>query len=190
MSGARLAVDEAGALLARARRIMVIGNSGAGKSTLSRQIADRLDLPYVSHDRDIRWLPGWQVRDRAEQRRLTEAFAAAPAWVMDGTNVSTFDLRAPRADLVIWLRPSRVRALWQLAGRVLRNHGRVRPDMAEGCPEPLPDRAFLAWIWTFEARQSPRIEAALEHFAPEVPVVILRTRAEARHLLEAAGMPG
>ncbi|WP_238365186.1 hypothetical protein [Mesobacterium pallidum] len=47
---------------------MVIGVSGSGKSTLSQQIAARLDIPYVSHDRDIRWLPGWQVRDRAEHR--------------------------------------------------------------------------------------------------------------------------
>lgn len=177
------APTDAQPILASAKRVLVIGNSGGGKSTLSRRIEEKLGLPHVSIDRDIRWLPGWQVRDRGEQRRLTEHYAAQDRWVIDGTTVSTFDIRVPRADLVIWLRPSRGRALWQLATRILHSYGRVRPDMAPGCPEKLPDREFLEWIWTFEARQAPRIEDALNRHGADVPLTILRTRSESEILI-------
>lgn len=178
-----ISIEKAGRVIRDARRILVIGNSAGGKSTLSRKIAERFDLHYVSLDRDVRWLPGWTVRDRAEQRQLTEQFVAMEAWVIDGTTVSSFDLRCPRADLVIWMRPHRWRALWQLAKRVWGSYGEVRIDMAEGCPEQLPDREFLTWIWTFEKRQSPRIIAGLDRFAPEVPVVTLRKPSDGNQLV-------
>ncbi|WP_424968092.1 hypothetical protein [Dinoroseobacter sp. S375] len=167
---------EAAELLASARRVLVFGVSGGGKSALSRWIEQTYGLPHISMDRDIRWLPGWQVRDRVEQRRRTETYVAQERWVMDGTTVSSFDIRVPRADLGIWIRVPRAQALWQMMGRVLKSYGRVRFDMAQGCPEQLPDRAFLDWIWTFEAKQAPRICAALEQYGPDLPVVTLRSR--------------
>ncbi|WP_424969915.1 hypothetical protein [Dinoroseobacter sp. S76] len=172
------------ARLATAQRVLVFGVSGGGKSTLSAAIEREYGLPHISIDRDIRWLPGWQVRDRAEQRKLTEGFVAQDRWVIDGTTVSTFDLRVPRADLAIWVRVSRARALWQLTKRVWRSYGQVRPDMAEGCPEQLPDREFLTWIWTFEAKQSPKIRASLDRYGPDLPLVTLRTTAESRTLIK------
>ena len=187
MSGAvpedLLSVAEARALLPQARRIAVIGVSGAGKSTLSVEIARRHGLPHISHDRDIRWLPGWQMRDRREIRRMEEAFAAGESWIMDGTAVSTLAVQLDRADLCLWLRPPGWLALWQLAGRVRRYYGTVRPDMAEGCPEPIPDWAFLRYIWTYEARQSPRILALLNTHPRRVPTAVLSGRRDIRALL-------
>ena len=175
--------SEARQILGTARRVLVIGISGGGKSTLSREIEARYGLPHISIDRDIRWLPGWEVRDRDAQRELTKGFVAQDRWVIDGTTVSTFDLRVPRAELVIWVRVSRARALWQLARRVWGSYGKVRSDMAEGCPEQVPDREFLTWIWTFEARQSPKILAGLARHGPEVPLATLRSGAEIRDLM-------
>lgn len=170
-------------VLRNARRILVIGSSAGGKSTLSRSIAAQFDLPYISLDRDVRWLPGWTVRNRAEQRRLTEKFVAMEKWIIDGTTVSSFDLRCPRADLVIWMRPHRMRTMWQLAKRVWGSYGQVREDMAEGCPEQLPDWEFLDWIWTFEQKQSPRIIEGLDRFGADVPVVTLRKPSDGNQLV-------
>ncbi len=104
---------------------------------------------------------------------------------MDGNGPSTFDLRLPRADLVVWVRVPRRTALMGVARRVLLNYGTVRIDMAEGCPEQLPDREFLTYIWTFEQRLAPRIVAAIDQHGPDVPVVTLRTRREFEALLVA-----
>ena len=170
-------------LLRAANRVMVIGNSGGGKTTLSLEIAARFDLEYLSMDRDVRWLHGWKVRERGVQRRIIRDLVARDRWVMDGTGPSSFDLRVPRAVLIIWLRVPRLQALTGVASRVVGNCGRVRPAMAEGCPEPIPDLAFLTFIWRFEQDTAPRILDKIKAFGPDVPVVVLRSRHVASDLL-------
>ena len=56
--------------------------------------------------------------------------------------------------------------------------------MADGCPEQIPDFAFLRWIWTFEAKQAPRLVSAVQNHAPDLPVLILRSRHEIDAMLE------
>ncbi|MEM9344958.1 MAG: AAA family ATPase [Pseudomonadota bacterium] len=170
----QVSVSDAAGILKSANRVLVIGCSGGGKSTLSLRLSER--FAHVSYDRDIRWLPGWRVRDRDEHRSLVSQYVAEERWVMDGTTVSTFDLRLPRADLVIWIRVPRRVALLGVARRVLKHYGTVRIEMADGCPEKLPDREFLTFIWTFERRVAPRILSGLDRFGPDVPVVILTSR--------------
>lgn len=74
-------------------------------------------------------------------------------------------------------------ALMGIARRVLSNYGSVRVDMAEGCPEQLPDREFLSYIWTFEKKVAPRITAGLDRHGPKVPVVIIPSRKSAAALI-------
>lgn len=170
-------------LLRAANRVMVIGNSGGGKTTLSLQIAASFDLEYLSMDRDVRWLPGWKVRERDEQRGIIRDLVARDRWVMDGTGPSSFDLRVPRADLIIWLHVPRLQALAGLASRVARNLGRVRSAMADGCPEPIPNLAFLQFIWFFDQDTAPRILDKIDIYGRDVPVLVLRSRRETSELL-------
>lgn len=182
-------IEDAAMLLNRAKRICVIGSSGGGKSTLSQSLANALHLTYVSLDRDVRWLPGWQERARDEQRELLRHFVDGEAWVIDGSGSSSFDVRLPRTDLIIWLRLPRWKCILGVAKRVARYKGTVRPDMAEGCPEPLPDREFLSYIWNFEDRFAPRIVQEIDRHGPTVPVVTLKSHGEMAHLLDLAGLP-
>lgn len=177
-------MHEATALLRSANRIMVIGSSGGGKSTLSQRLAARRDLPYVSMDRDFFWLPGWVKREKSEERRLIAETVAKDRWLMDGSGPSTFDLRLPRTDFVIWVRLSRWRCLWGVGKRGLRHFGRTRPDMAPGCVEKVPDLEFLRYIWTFEKRSVPKILDGLQQYGPDVPVLQLKSRRQMRALLD------
>ena len=181
-----ITVAVAADILPVAQRIVVIGCSGGGKTTLSMKIADLFDLPYQSLDRDVGWLPGWVARDRAEQRVLLKTFAARDRWVMDGSGSSSFDVRLPRTDLVIWVRVPRRVALWGLARRVCANYGKVRVGMAKGCPEPLPDWEFLSYIWNFERLHVPQFTQAIDTHGPDVPVVTLRSHREMEALFPKA----
>lgn len=169
-------VEDALPVLRQASRILVIGCSGGGKSTLSRKLSEKLDLPYVSMDRDFYWLSGWVKRPKAEERALIAAKVAEDHWIMDGSGASSFDLRLPRTELVIWVRVPRRVCFWGLVCRVASSFGRVRPDMAPGCPEQLPDREFLSYIWNFERRVSPVIIQMLDRHGPAVPVLTLTSR--------------
>ena len=185
-----ITIDEAGERLRTAERVLVIGCSGGGKSTLSRRLAEHFHLEYLSIDRDVRWLPGWQERDRAARQKILEALVARERWVVDGSNPSTFDLRVPRADLVIWVRMPRLVCLFGVVRRVWRYHGTVRPEMADGCPEPLPDRTFLDYIWNFEKNSAPVFVRELEQHGNGVALVTLRSRKDTHRLLARAGIEG
>lgn len=177
-----IAIDEAAERLKTAQRLLVIGCSGSGKSTLARKLAGRLDLPYVSMDREIFWLPGWQVRPRGQAMARLQAIVAQERWIIDGTSPGTLQMRLPRAHLVLWLRPRRWVSIYGVVSRWLRFRGRSRPEMADGCPEKI-DREFLAYVWNFERTESPEIQENLAAYGPHVPVCVLKSRAQAASLL-------
>lgn len=162
--------------------MLVVGCSGGGKSTLARALSAALDLPYISMDRAFFWLPGWVLRERSQIREMIGEAVAQERWIMDGTSPGTFDLRLPRADLVIWLRLPRLACLANVVRRRIRYAGRTRPEMAEGCPEKL-DLEFLRYIWSFEEKMSPQIDAALRSGDGSPPVFVLTSRRDAEMLL-------
>jgi adenylate kinase family enzyme len=180
-------IADAAKMLVHFNRILVIGCSGGGKSTLSQKLGRRFDLPFVSMDRDFYWLPGWVRRDRDEARALIAEAVDNDRWIMDGTGVTSFDLRVPRSDLIIWVRMPRWLCLWGVFSRSLRNFGRTRPEMAPGCRERLADREFLSFIWNFETKTTPRIVKSIHALSPQCPVVTLTSRRQMRELVDLVG---
>ncbi|MFT4003209.1 MAG: AAA family ATPase [Rhizobium sp.] len=181
-------IDQGAALVRMANRILVMGCSGGGKSTLSLKLAARFGLAYISIDRDILWLPGWVERGKEEQRAIIVAKVRGERWIMDGTNPSTFDVRLPRTDLVIWVRMPRLLCVWGVVSRWIKWMGRTRPEMAPGCIEKV-DWEFLRFIWTFEEKFTPRVLAGLAAHGAEVPVLQVKSRGEMRQLLDLLGGP-
>ncbi|MCY1395396.1 hypothetical protein D9M71_103410 [compost metagenome] len=156
------------------QRIVILGNAGSGKSTLARALGKRLGLPVVHLD-TLFWEPGW-VEPDAEQFRTRVSQAIAPdAWVCEGNYARrTFDLRLPRADLIIWLDTPRLTCFARVILRSIMN--RPRPDLAAGCAEKL-DRAFLTFlnfVWNFDRGYRPGIEATRLAISPQTPTMHLQ----------------
>ncbi len=179
---------KAAELLLEVNRVLVIGCSGGGKTTLSVQLANRLSLEYISIDRDVRWLPNWTERDKRQQRKMITEMVNRDRWLMDGSGASTFDLRLPRTDLILWVRVTRYTALKGLTLRVIRNLGSVRPEMAEGCPEKLPDLEFLSYIWNFEKKHTPIFIEIIDKHGSDIPIAVLQSHAEIGKLLSSTSL--
>ncbi len=143
-------------------RIVILGCAGAGKSTLGRKLSERTGAPFICLD-EIWWRHGADaVAFRAEMTRLH----ADEAWVSDGNFAgATFDVRLPRATLVVWLDRPRAHC-------ALRAVTRLFPKDAEHGLTRLPE--VLRFIWNFERINRPRIEALRMRHAPDVPVLRLR----------------
>jgi len=124
------------------RRVLVIGSPGAGKSTLAAGIASRTGLPLIHLDAHY-WRPGWIETGKEEWAERVNLLASGDDWVMDGNHGGTLALRLARADTVLWLDFPVWLCLVRIVGRALRYRGRVRPDMAEGCPERLSLEFFF-----------------------------------------------
>ena len=158
------------------QRILVIGSPGAGKSTLASRIAGRLGVPPIHLDREY-FGPGWAVPSKAEWRERVRALAARPSWVMDGNYASTFDLRVPRAEAVVWLDLPRLTCLARVIRRVLRYWGTTRPDLGSDCIERF-DWPFMRWIWSYPQKMRPKTARMLQRLRPDQRVYVLRSRSE------------
>ena len=87
---------------------------------------------------------------------------AGETWISDGNfAVATFDLRLPRATLVVWLDRPRLFCAWRAITRVFRpgeDHRICRLVKV------------LRFIWNFDRINRPLIEAQRIAHGPNVPV--------------------
>jgi adenylate kinase family enzyme len=169
------------------RRVVVIASaSGNGKTTLGRELAERLDVPFLELDALVHG-PGWVETPDAELRELVEPVLARDGWVIDGSyrrKLGTLVLDA--ADTVVWLDlpvrvwlPRLLRRTWRrMRGReVLWNENR------ESIRDALLGRESLV---VFALRSHFRRRREWARDLAHLPVVRLRTTSEVRHFLDSA----
>lgn len=154
-------------------RVLVIGSPGAGKSTLAAQLAAALGLPLVHLDQ-LFWSAGWEMRTEGEFAGLVREAIGRERWVIDGNYASNLRERMARADTVIYLDPPTRLCLWRVLKRIASGYGKVRPDMAAGCPERF-DFEFLRYVASFRSKVRPLVEAILREF-PDCVLIRCRTR--------------
>ncbi|MGH8122949.1 MAG: hypothetical protein ACREPT_09285 [Rudaea sp.] len=155
-------------------RIVVLGCAGSGKSHLARRLGAQLGVPVFSLD-DI-WQPDWTADMTPAFRETLTRLHAGEAWISDGNFAAvSFDIRMPRATLVVWLERPRWLCYLRAVTRVLRGDHFHR---LRGLPKA------LRFIANFDQLNRPRIEALRLQYAPGVPVARLRSEEQvAQHLL-------
>jgi adenylate kinase family enzyme len=165
---------------------IVASASGNGKTTVGRELAQRIDVPFVELDSLVHG-PGWAETPDAELRRLVEPILAGHGWVVDGVYRRKLgDLVLESADTVIWLDlPIRV---W-LPRLLRRTNRRIRGD------ETLWNDNRESWRTALVGRESLFVWAVRSHFArrrdwprelAHYPVVRLRSQRAVECFLQEA----
>ncbi len=166
-----------------------MGCSGSGKSTFATALAARLGVPYVSLD-GMFWKPGWVEPDKAEFGADVAAVAGGDAWVIDGNYPSHAGaLRRERADAVCLLDLPRLTCLAGVIRRSIASYGRVRPEMAPGCPEKV-DFGFYRYVWTYRDVQLPKLLTYLSDLRADQRLATFTTRSDADAFLAAVPPAG
>ena len=162
-------------------RIMIVGCGGAGKSTLARQLGEKLGLPVVHLDK-LFWHSGWVESTKEEIDGKIMLELQKERWIIDGNYMRTMPIRMAHCDTVIFLDFNRVSCVWSILKRYLTNIGKVRPDMAEGCPEKI-DWEFFVWVWNFNKTKRERIYRMLKE-AEGIETIVLKNRRAVKKFLE------
>lgn len=163
-------------------RVMIIGCGGAGKSTLARALGEKTGLPVVHLDQ-IWWAPGnWQHVRREEFDEILYQEMEKPRWILDGNFNRTMEPRLEKCDTVIYLDMNRFVCLKNWLGRVIKNWGKARADMVEGCAEWF-DPEMAMWIWNFNKNNRKRYYRLLSE-QKNKNVYILKSRREVKRFLK------
>ena len=169
------------------RRVNVKGTSGSGKTTFARELARRLEVPYVELDalhHDANWT---EAGAEELQARVRAAMDAAPdGWVIDGNYESKLGtLVMGAADTIVWLDlPLRLklRRLWRRTTDRIRNDVELWNGNRETWWNAVwgPQSLFGWMVRTHvsQRREWPR------RYAGDPRFVRLRSDAEARAWLE------
>lgn len=168
------------------RRIAVIGCPGAGKTELSRRLNAITGLPLIHLDRLYHDGRFDYRRNRSAWRQRVQELVHEPAWLIDGNYRSTFDIRLPAADTIIFLDYPTWLCLSRAIRRRLHFRTRVRPDMPASWREQL-GFSFLHFILQFRRRQAPELRRRLAELASDRQVIILKSPRQAEHLLTELG---
>jgi len=158
-------------------RIVLLGRGGAGKTTLARRLSEATGAPHICLDEV--WQPGWSRENVPEFRALVESLHSGERWISDGNfAAATFDLRLPRAALIVWVEGPRLAC----SGRALLR------AMRPGDPHRLAGLLDVwSFIWRFDRANRPQIERLISEHGPRVPQRVVRGRREALALLAEAG---
>jgi adenylate kinase family enzyme len=120
---------------------------------------------------------GLEPSDHNEFRARVAVAHAGDVWISEGNFASlSFDLRLPRAEVMIVLERSRWLCLWRVVWRAVTDR-RNRPDLPAGCPDR-PDRELMGYIWNYEKEWRPQVEAARLEYGRGIPVIRLRSDRE------------
>jgi adenylate kinase family enzyme len=160
-------------------RIVIVGCAGGGKTTFAHQLAERTGAPMICLD--AIWQPDWTKDDVPAFRTLMKDAHAGETWISDGNfALATFDIRLPRATLVIWLDRPKLSCAWRAITRVFQ----------PGEPHRIGALAkVLRFVWNFDQINRPLIEAQRIAHGRDVQVVRLKNNREIAAFLSAAQTP-
>lgn len=144
-------------------RIMVMGvSAGVGKSTFARMLANSLNIP-VYHLDTLYWKPDWVEASLEEFSASQEEIVALDQWIIEGNYRHTYEIRAQKADTIIYLEMPLLVCLYRVFKRWILNIGKTRADMGEGCKEKL-DYTFLKFICTTYYPRKKKMKVLLQTF--------------------------
>lgn len=168
------------------QRVVIVGTSGAGKTTLGKELAKRLDAPFIELDA-LHWLEGWTPNPAFADE--VAVLLTGPAWVVDGNyNRQVQSAILSRADTLIWLDYSLGTKLWRLLRRSLRRT-LTHEVLWNGNTETLKGQFFSRdslFVWLFQThwKQRRRYEALFDAAPEGLTLYRIYRPEEAERLLE------
>jgi adenylate kinase family enzyme len=138
-------------------RIIIIGNCGSGKSTLALKIAQVTQYPLMQLDSI------WHKTDYSKEAKINfkteqKKFLQQTDCIIEGNYNSSIPLRLEQADLIIWLKINKVKAVYRIIKRSIRYrlNNASRAEMPEQYSEHFNHEYwdFLKFVWSYDEKKT------------------------------------
>ncbi len=165
-------------------KIIIIGNPGSGKSTLARKLQAQTQLPLLQLD------TLWHATDYSDAAQKwflaqQQQFMRQPDWIIEGNYKGSLQQRVVKADLIIWLKVTRTKAIYRVIKRSLRfkRNRQSRPEMPTGFSEHFDQDYwdFLKTVWAYDNAAIERLVVTNKPASCEL-WVLKNTKAKKRFL--------
>ncbi len=144
------------------KKILIVGCPGSGKSTFAEKLAKEIKVPLIHLD-SIYWKPNWERPSKKEWIEILNKVLDKKSWIIDGNYVSTFELRAKKADTIYFFETPRWKCILRALKRFIKYKigSNTRKDLAENCHERI-DLDFLKLIWNYNKGIKPTMEKVIK----------------------------
>ena len=139
------------------KKFVILGSIASGKSTLAKKIGKICNIPVVHLDK-VLLDKNWNYRPVDEQIRCVKEIINQDSWIADGIYSLTLNLRAEKADVIVFLDTKPIVCLFRYFVRYLKNRGKARDDVFFDCKETWKKGiARMFFLYPKKSRQYERI---------------------------------
>jgi len=163
-------------------RVVIIGCPGAGKTFLSRQIAEKTGLPLIHLDKIFHDKHFDYLNDKQAWLNKVKQLIKGKRWIIEGNYKSTFGIRLPAADTIIFMDYPRRMTIWRTLKRRVQYHNKVRPEMPEGWKEKI-DWQFFKYVLRYQSTERRVVYEMLKEYRKK-DVIILTSPNETKQFLK------
>jgi len=166
------------------KKIMIFGRPGSGKSTFSLALHKVTNLPLHHLDKHF-YESHWVERDRDEFLNIQRSIVEKDAWIIDGNNIKSLEMRYAKADLVLYFNYPR----WICYGRIIKrlwDKNIEIDDRAPACKEIIHFK-LLRYMWSFEERVLEPLRVLKEKY-PDTRLIEIKNDRELGLLKDELGM--
>jgi adenylate kinase family enzyme len=153
------------------KKVVVIGSPGAGKSIFATKLATATNLPLIHLDSLYHQSDKNYENNKSAWRRKVQELINEKSWIIDGNYSSTFDLKLPAADTIIFLNYPSYLCLWRVLKRRFKYRNRMRPDMPSTWREKA-DWGFIKYVASFKRQDATYIENLLEKYKDKEVIIL------------------
>ncbi len=165
------------------KRVSVIGCPGTGKTTFSRELAHAKGLPLIHldlmyHDQSRSYQTdedSWRSRVLSETKKKQ--------WIIDGNYKSTFDIRLPKSDTIIFLDYPTYLSIWRVIKRRVHFRKKAREDMPPTWKERF-EWDFFVFILKFNHSIAPHMRQLLKSYTDKDVIILQNPRHAKKYLVE------
>lgn len=140
-------------------KLAVIGNGGGGKTTLSRRLAELHQLP-LTHVDSIQFVPGMQIRNLEDTRRILNEMTSQEQWLIDGFGpLDLIEQRFMMADRIVFVDFPLWRHYWWCSKRQIKSLWSPRSELPSGCNEATVAHTIKLFktLWRVHTKMRPEL---------------------------------